>query len=474
MWNEFFERVLAVEAPGGPADRLSVIVPSIVRPGERFAVKLAALDVHGYPSVECDASVRPLPGPARGPGQVLVFQEGKPAVGRLADLCLPQEGLSRLAFEMDGREFLSNPVRCDASATERIFWGDPHVHTVLSNCVVDRCRSIDFAHVCGRYVTGLDWISVADHVSGGRSDRGKWKTQRAAAEAFNDPPCYVTLLGYEASLKGGLGGDNNVYFPGDAEAYVDVWDQGDLRDLSEGLGDQDCLIVPHHTARAIKHGELSDELYLGRERMPVVEIYSKWGASEYLGNPNALNEPHDGPGYVQDFLAAGYPFGFIGGTDTHATMPSGWGEESEHVDRMPAFTALRARECSRSALYTNLRRRNCYATSGERILVDVSIAGAPMGTEVSWPDAARPRTVTASIAVESEITRVEVVRNNENVYSEEGGGWQMELSWTDEQPLGQVAFDPRGAFERPFVYYYLRVNCATGAQAWTSPVWLTL
>jgi len=474
MWNEFFERVLAVEAAGGMPDRLSVVVPSIVRPAQPFTVKVAALDAHGYPSLECDASAVVTDGAVSGPQGIVLFEEGRPAVGQTQGL-VPEEGLFRVGFEFDGRTWLSNPVRCDAAAEERIFWGDPHVHTLLSNCIPDRCRSLEFAYVCGRYATGLDWISVTDHVSGGRSDPGKWKTQRAAAEAFHDPPYYVTLLGYEASLKGGAGGDNNVYLPGDAEAYADVWDEeGNLRDLSEGLGDQDCLVVPHHTSRAIKHGELSDELYLGRERMPVVEIYSKWGASEYLGNPNALNKPHTGPSYVQDFLASGYPFGFIGGTDTHATMPSGWGEESEHVDRMPAFTAVRAPALSRSAVYTNLRRRNCYATSGERILLDVSTAGAPMGTEIPWPDAAEPRTITARTAAETDIVSIDVVRNGEDIYSERGHDWELEFEWTDEESLTDVAFAPRGGFDRPFVYYYLRVTCESGAQAWTSPVWLTL
>ena len=51
-----------------------------------------------------------------------------------------------------------------------------------------------------------------------------------------------------------------------------------------------------------------------------------------------------------------------------------------------------------------------------------------------------------------------------------GFDWEMDLNWTDEEALTDVAFDPCGAFDRPFVYYYLRVTCDSGAQAWTSPV----
>ena len=69
---------------------------------------------------------------------------------------------------------------------------------------------------------------------------------------------------------------------------------------------------------------------------------------------------------------------------------------------------------------------------------------------------------------------MDVVHNGENVFIMPGEGWRARLRWTDEQDLAQVAVEPRGHFERPFVYYYIRVTCTSGAQAWVSPVWLTL
>jgi hypothetical protein len=50
----------------------------------------------------------------------------------------------------------------------------------------------------------------------------------------------------------------------------------------------------------------------------------------------------------------------------------------------------------------------------------------------------------------------------------------MRLEWTDDEPLTDLALPPAGALGRPFVYYYLRVACQSGAQAWTSPLWLLL
>ncbi len=464
MIDALSERILNLEAPGGPLTRLSVVAPSIVAPGEPFALRLAALDANGYPSIECDAA-------ARADVGVLAFTTGRPAVGSLDGSALTDEGLYRIPVSLDGKAFLSNPIRCRANPTHRIFWGDPHVHTVLSDCHPGRCRSLDFCFVCARHVTGLDWVCAADHVSNGRTSPGKWRAQCEAAKLFDDPPRFATILGFEASLKGGCGGDNNIYFAGEAETYADAYDDGDVRTLAQKLAGQDSLIVPHHTTRAGKHGELADQQYLGRDLMPAIEIHSKWGTSEYRDNPNALHDIHPGPSYAQDFLARGMAFGFIAGTDTHATMPSGYGEDSPHIDRLPGITAVLAPNNRRGDLHQGLRARSCYGTSAERILIECDL---PMGAEVAWPDPNRPRAISASIAAESDVLRVDVVRNGRDVYSLSGTDWQATVDWTDEEPLSDVALEPAGAFSRPFAYYYLRVTCASGAQGWTRPTWLTI
>ncbi len=469
MWDSLCERILAVEAPGGPVERLTIVAPSVVRPGEALSVRLAGLDAKAYPSVECDGVARPVDGPARGLGEV-AFETRRPAVASIESVTIVEEGWHRIGFELGGREFLSNPVHCSPDA-RRIFWGDPHVHTVLSRCNPTQCRSLDFCFVGARWMSGLDWVCAADHVSNTRSDKGKWEAQRRAVRVFDDPPHFATLPGYEASLQGGAGGDNNVYCRDDLEDFVDHYEEGNTRTLAEALP-EDCIVVPHHTTRPGKHGELSDAIYPGPERMPVVEIHSKWGTGEFPGNPNALHKPHEGPSYAQDLLGQGYPLGFIAGTDTHATMPSSFGDDSEHIDRLPGLTAIRADRLSRAAVYDAMLDRDCWGTSLERIIMEEGMAGGRMGRVLAWDG--EPRAFVAQVAAESNIVRVDIVRNGEDVHAVVGDGWRADVAWTDEDDLAQVAFPPRGWFERPFVYYYLRVTCASGAQAWSSPVWLTV
>lgn len=121
LGNEWLERVLEQESPGGPPERLSVVVPSVVAPEKAFVVKLAALDVKGYPSVEADGVARLASGPWTAAGGELAFEGGRPAVGAFPQVSLPEEGLFRVACELDGATYLSNPVCCQRNPTARLY-----------------------------------------------------------------------------------------------------------------------------------------------------------------------------------------------------------------------------------------------------------------------------------------------------------------------------------------------------------------
>lgn len=480
----FHQRVLAQEAPGDRPVVVSVVVPTVTVPGGPFTVKVAALDERGFPSLECGGKIT-----LRGPGSSapiaeVGFARGQPAVAEVRGVVAPGEGLFRLEAELGGDLFVSNPTCCTRTPEYRIYWGDPHVHTVLSACHAALARSLNFCYTAGRYLCALDWVAATDHVSNGRCDFSKWKEQCAVCDLYNDPPEFVTLPAYEASLKGGAGGDNNVYMLRAPEMFVDEYVQGNVKTLCEKLAqvlsEDEFFVVPHHTTRTGKHGELDDTLYPGPDLMPVIEIHSKWGTSEYRGNPNPLKGVHPGPSYAVDFLNRGLPLGFIAGTDTHATMPSGVGIkpalsdsiEPGHIDRLPGLSAVRARELTREAVFRGIRQRQCYAASLERIYLEGTVAGHPFGSraERAHRAAKEPRTVQVASAGQSDITSIELIRNGEVIHRHPGTGWHETMTYTDEDDFEEVAL--RSAQLGTFIYYYVRVTCASGAQAWSSPVWL--
>ena len=468
-------KVLTLEAPGGEPVVLNMVVPTITEPGEPFTLKISLADADGYPSVAFGGTVT-VRGAFASPDTVeVVFKKGEPAVAHVHGVTIGEPGFHRFEAALADRVFYSNPTRCVQDPASRIYWGDPHVHTVLSDCMTSNCRSLQFCYVAARWFAGLDFVSATDHVSNGRCTLGKWMDQRALCDACDDPPEFVTLPGYEESLRGGAGGDNNVYFLGRLPMFVDVYEEGDAKTLAEKLTEQHpelvFIVVPHHTTRTGKHGEFSEDIYPGPDIAPVVEIHSKWGTSEYRGNPNPLKKIHPGPSYVVDLLNQGFPLGFIGGTDTHSTMPAGFGHD--HLDKaLPGITAVMTGELSRENVFRAIAARNCYAASLERIYLDVAIAGTPMGRLLPWPDPRGSRDIRATVAAKSNITVVDLVRNGETIQSQPVGNWHAEVVFTDDADLVPLALT--SPYLGDVVHYYVRVTCASGAQAWSSPVWLTL
>ncbi len=466
------QKILAQEAPGKAPVTLAIVIPSVTRPMQPFAVNVSVLDANGYPSLQCDDRVR-IETPDDGTTEI-AFSRGKPAVGCLHGIRCNHEGLLRLSATCGPLSACSNPTLCTSEDVPGIYWGDPHVHTLLSNCHPDRCRSLNFCFTAARYLSALDWVAAADHVSNGRCDFSKWKEQQTVANLYDDAPDFVTLPAYEASLKGGAGGDNNVYMSRFPDMFVDEYAGGDVRTLCRSLRDRlpkdEFFVAPHHTTRTGKHGEISDDIYPGPEAMPVLEIHSKWGTSEYRGNPSPLKKVHDGPSYARDLLQRGLKLGFVAGTDSHATMPSGGGEEPGHIDRLPGLTAVRCRALTRPSVFHALRQRQCYAASGERILLHGSIAGREFGDEWSFSERSTPPEIDVLIAARSNITRVDVVRNGRTIHTATPNAWHTRLAFEDTDDLRTVWTSSRHMKE--FIYYYVRVSCDSGAQAWSSPVWM--
>ena len=402
------------------------------------------------------------------------FQRGSPAVGVLTGVQLSSEGLYRLEATCGDLRAHSNPTLCTSDDVPGIYWGDPHVHTVLSNCHADTCRSLNFCFTAARHLTALDWVAAADHVSNGRCERSKWKEQHTVANLYNAAPAFATLPAYEASLKGGAGGDNNVYMSRFPDIFVDEFEDGNTKTLCGKLAGKlrpdEFFVAPHHTTRTGKHGEVSDQIYPGPDAMPVVEVHSKWGTSEYRGNPNPLNKIHEGASYAIDLLNRGIKLGFVAGTDTHATMPSGGGEEPGHIDRLPGLTAARCTDLNRQSVFNAIQHRQCYGASLERIILQGAIAGQAFGQELCFTDLTSHPKIDVVIAAKSDITQVDLVRNGKTIHSVTPDAWNIRVQYEDEEDLDTLTLG--SSHLAKFIYYYVRVTCKSGAQAWSSPVWI--
>jgi hypothetical protein len=470
---EIYEKILRVESSPQKPYSAYLSVPSITEPGKPFTLKAGVLDKDSFPVFDYEGTVKIIPDYSGGKSIEITFKKGSLASAAVEGISFPQEGSYRLYTEFEGQIYFSNPTSCRKNPEYLIYWGDPHIHTSIGNCMTDFTRSLNYAFVYARFTAHLDWVSVTDHVSNGRGDIGRWKEERASCEAFNQKGEFITLPGYEASLKGGGGGDNNVYFKKELDIFIDDYEQGNIKTLAEKLNDklgkENFFVVPHHTTRIKKHGEIPDEIFPGDDIMPLIEIHSKWGSSEYRGNPYPLQKVHPGPSYAVDFLNRGLKLAFVGGTDSHASMTLTGDLEPSHIDRPYGITGIFAGYLTRDAVFDALKTKKCYASAGEKIFVDFKVNGTGFYRKNEFPLAVKDRKLQVQALSKNNISTIEIIRNGKVLHTEQADNWNVSLDYVDTENVKGISLPSK--FIGDFVYYYARVRDKEGNTAWSSPVW---
>ena len=480
-----------VEIVGGPLDNIRVLAPSQVKKGERFSLTIRPQDRYGNISPQV-------------PRRLLVKLDGKTReqpispdrlnrVGavELNGFEITGNGVARIAVEDPdtGLKARSNPILVEDPA-RRLFWGLIHEHTELS----DGLGSVDRCYHNMRYGSRLDFGAVSDHDHRFETSDAMWEMAREAAIRHHKPGAFVTFLGYEwAKWRQNGDGDRNVYYPGNEgdmlRSETGEWDRPSK--LFEALGDKDALIIPHHTAYA---GNFCDwtQHDPGRERL--VEIYSVWGSSEMdrvEGNPFPVRNPrsHDPlwleisgkpppddevpVGFVQNALKLGWKVGFTAGGDMHRSHPGDDATQGHPPYRYkPGLTAVWAKEKTRESIWASLKSRCCYATTGGRMTLWMSLNDYPMGSEVV-ANPGKPRVVDFEAHGTDHIATVELVRNNGVLVREKVGEREdVSFSWKDSDAFRDVALPTSAWTKVPFIYYYVRLTQADGETGWTSPVWV--
>jgi hypothetical protein len=466
-----------VRVTGAAAERLRVFAPGAVQPGERFDVRLLPVDLYSQnPSPGYHGRVRlfgsgglMLPDTAgvrtdareAYPAATAVRARAEgPGVCRVTALD-PGSGIS-------GR---SNPIGIGffrGEPGQRVYFGELHAQMYHS---MGSGTTAEFFH-WGRDVAGLDFCAPANHYNHrSAATDAVWQEVVDTANRFDEPGRFATLVSYE---WGGTGtsGHKNVYYRG-AWGEFAHWYAGVHRspeDLWRSLGGRDALTIPHHT----KFGSPTDWGYRNDRHQRLVEICSLWGISE-----------EGGPHSVQAALAMGHRLGFVGGTDSHRGLAN---QGSSHVNDGNGLACVLAAELTRDAIWRALHDRRCYATTGDRILLDLGMrlegAGAerdadeqqayPMGSDVPVTlGAAGRRVFHMRVAGTHTVEAVEVLRNNEVVFTARPGVEDWTGEWADDAPLRSVARAPTFQGDRPFVFYYLRVRQRNRQRAWSSPIWLT-
>jgi hypothetical protein len=443
-----------VNVLAGPAARLVLTLPSVARPGETVDLVVAILDARANAGVDFAGEVE-LVTDAEGVELRPRVRLGPADSGhcRLA-ITVAGEGIVRIRGRVNGLEAWSNPLQV-SSHGPRIFWGDLHGHSQLSDGTATPEQYLGFA----RDVAALDVIALTDHDHWGvlflDTHPNLWRDIRAAIRRFHRPGRFVALIGYEWTSW--IHGHRHVLFFDDDGPVLSSMDArfDSPQELWQGLEGRSAMTIAHHSGG----GPIATnwEIPPDPDLEPVTEVSSVHGSSEAGDTPRLIYSPVAG-NFVRDALDRGYRLGFVGGGDSHdghpglahLTTPSG------------GLTAFVMDELNRDAVARALRSRRVYATNGPRILLRMALDGRPMGSILeAGPDGLASVDLVVIAVTPAPIERVDVIRSGEVVASIDAED-RRRLSFSLEIE-GLVAGE----------YVYARVVQGDGGAAWASPIFIT-
>ena len=365
---------------------VNAVAPSVVAPDEPFTLAVRAEDR----MKNLSSGVMPALEVLLGGEPFRTIAAGSPAISLLDDVTLAEPGVYRFSVQNEDGSIraTSNPVRVENDPEHRVYWGETHGHTAFA----EGQGSPDGYYRFGRDVARLDFLSLSEHDIW--MDDSEWRKLQDLVEEYRIEGEFTTILGFEWTSRSPLGGHHNVFFrdtPG--RSRVPNQKAPLLDELYAGLRSEnstdDVLVIPH----AHQPGDWTNS---DPDLERLVEIQSGHGTFDWFGNK---------------YLQNGFEVGFIGASDNHNGHPgySGIGNR-----QLGGLAAVIASENNADAIFSALRDRAAYATTGERILFEATLNGVRMGTR---QDDAAVRRIDSRVNGTAPIDAIDVIKNGTIVYT---------------------------------------------------------
>lgn len=284
------------------------------------------------------------------------------------------DGVHRLDVTDDGTSLTAqtNPIVVSPDGKQRLFWADLHgqsEETIGTNTIEQYFkfgRDVSFLDACAHQ--GNDF-QITDEF---------WSEIQETTNRFNRAGRYVTFPGWEWSGNTALGGDRNVLFLENGgpihrssralvmpdEARDDV--SSDVESLFKRMHDskREVMLVPHVGGRFADLNRHDEQLE------PNIEVHSAWGTFEWM---------------LEDAFRLGYRVGIVANSDGHKGRPGASYPGASTFGSYGGLTGIVAEKLDRQHVWDAYQARRVYATTGARIVLDVSLDdGTPMGSVVDW------------------------------------------------------------------------------------------
>ena len=362
--------------------------PSVVAVGEPFELAVRAQDRY------YNRAQPPIPG-----WEVFVngnlyadIEANGEAIQVLRGLSFDTPGVYRFSFRSkDGTiEGGANPILVEENPLRRIYWGDTHGHSGFAEGIGTPDRFMVWARDDAR----LDYVTHSEHDIW--MDDFEWNVLADNVRRYSKEGEFIAFLGYEWTIRNYQGGHHNVLFrTPDERRRIPAQEFGTLSLLYQGLrthhDPEDVVVIPH--AHQAGDYRLNDPML-----EPLVEIMSQHGTFEWFGRM---------------YLNHGHQVGFTAASDNHLSQPGYSAPKPGGLAQAGGLGALRAEARTRDALFDAMRSLSTYATTGDRMILDVTLNDGEMGSRVPFSE---QRQIKGRVIATAPIDTITLVKNDEDIW----------------------------------------------------------
>lgn len=472
--------VFSMDVRGGTVQTIRVLSPSFVAKNRRFDVIVRFEDQFGNLSNNAPEETL-IELSYENLRENLSWKLFVPETGfiSLPNLYFNEMGIFTIYLRNSktGEVFRSAPIKCFPDHNILLYWGILHGES-------ERFDSTESIESCLRHIRddrALNFFACSPFENVEETSAETWKLIVQNITEFHEDDRFVAFVGEQWHGPAKEEGLHQILFAKDNRPIVRKKDAkyGTLKKVYKAFNPKEIISIPTFT---MGKGYEFDFTRFTPEVERVVEIYNAWGSSECTakeGNPRPIQASKKGGvqesavGSIQEALKANHRFGFVaGGLDDRGAYANFY--ESGQEQYSPGLTAIIAKDHNRASLFEALYNRSCYATTGARIIITFSLAGAPMGSEVTTAD--KPgclvnRHLAGTVAGTAKLKLVEIIRNGKVIKTFKPTDYWLDYVFDDMEPLAKVTINAKDK-KPPFVFYYIRVTQADGNMAWSSPIWL--
>lgn len=472
--------VFSLDVKGNDLDTIKVLVPSFVARNKRFDVIVRFEDAYGNLT-------------SRAPADTLVELTHEHLRENLSwKLFIPETGfisLPNLYFNEPGvytiqllntktkEVFRSAPIMCFPENNRHLYWGIIHGES-------ERIDSTENIESCLRHFRddrAANFFVSSPFENQEETTNEMWKLITQNLAEFDEADRFTAFTGFQWKGTPGEEGVRQFVYLKDGKHLLHRKDPkySSLKKIYKSFTPKELLSIPTFTMG--KGHEYNFKNY-DPDFERVVEIYNSWGSSECTkkegnelpissGGKKGVQETAEGS--VQKALQNNCRFGFVaGGLDDRGLYADFY--ESDQDQYAPGLTAIIAPEHTKAALAEALYNRSCYATTGEKIILGLSLAGVPMGGETSTAvkhGLRINRHLAGYAAGTDKLKAIDIIRNGKVIKTFKPEGYSLVFTYDDMTPIEKIVIDAKDK-KPPFVYYYLRVTQEDGHMAWSSPIWV--